>query len=358
MGIITDIFALVVGIVLLYLIIKYGKKIYTVLMTVIGVSIYSFIQLGLLFLLGIIWLYCVIYVLSEIGQFFRYGFSSFNWIGLLVAIVVFYLSTKKIKNTCLPAIKQIMNYVKKPINKQASYTFKKTSSQKTKIYPNSSDILKYKIEIVDSYTGYEFEEYLVILLIALGFKNVKRVGGSGDRGVDIIATRSNLKYGFQAKRYDKNSFVGNKAVQEIYTGVTVRGLDRGIVVAPAKYSSDAIGTALQTNIELWNRETLSQHLTDIYSNIEYRDHSLTSKVGYKEESTDKKSDVLSNEQVLALKPYLEILDFTCNGEISKQDIKNRYKKLVKIHHPDSIDGNEKMFKLVKNAYTEIMSSFS
>ncbi|XUC88821.1 hypothetical protein IGJ44_002578 [Enterococcus sp. DIV1368d] len=211
---------------------------------------------------------------------------------------------------------------------------------------------------MDSYTGYEFEEYLVILLKFMGFRDVKRVGGSGDRGVDIIANRNNLKYGFQAKRYDNNSFVGNKAVQEIFTGVTVRGLDRGIVVAPANYSSDAVGTALQTNIELWDRETLSQHLADIYYNIGYRDHSLTSKVGYKEETTTQKKDVLGNEQILALKPYLEILDFTCNGEISKQCIKDRYKTLVKIYHPDSINGNEKMFKLVKNAYTKIMSSFS
>ncbi len=218
-------------------------------MTVIGISVYSVIQLGLFFLLGLIWLYCVIYVLSEISQFFSYGFNSFNWIGLIVAFIVFYLTTKKIRNTCWPAIKLIVNYVKRPLNIQTNTTNTKADSKTKKIYPNSPDILDYKIGIVDSYTGYEFEEYLVVLLKALGFRNVKRVGGSGDRGVDIIADRNNLKYGFQAKRYDKNSFVGNKAVQEIYTGVTVRGLDRGIVVAPANYSSDAVGTALQTNVE-------------------------------------------------------------------------------------------------------------
>lgn len=250
-----------------------------------------------------------------------------------------------------------MNYVKRPLNIQTNTTNTKADSKTKKIYPNSPDILDYKIGIVDSYTGYEFEEYLVVLLKALGFRNVKRVGGSGDRGVDIIADRNNLKYGFQAKRYDKNSFVGNKAVQEIYTGVTVRGLDRGIVVAPANYSSDAVGTALQTNVELWDRETLSQHLTDIYSNIEYRDHSLTSKVGYKEEAVIQKKDVLSSEQIKALKPYLEILDFTCNGEISKQEVKSSFKILAKKYHPDNAEGDERMFKLIKNAYNEVMSNF-
>lgn len=357
MSVITDLLALTVGIALLYLIIKYGKKIYTIVMTVIGVSVYSFIQLGLFFILGLIWLYCVIYVLNEISQLLSYGFNSFNWIGLIVALIVFYLSTKKIKNTCLPTMKMIVNYIKRPMSRQTNNTNRKANSKTTKIYPNSPDILDYKNGIVDSYTGYEFEEYLVVLLKALDFRNVKRVGGSGDRGVDIIADRSNLKYGFQAKRYDKNSFVGNKAVQEIYTGVTVRGLDRGIVVAPANYSSDAVGTALQTNVELWDRETLSQHLTDIYSNIEYRDHSLTSKVGYKEEAASQKKDVLSNEQIQALKPYLEILDFTCNGEISKQEVKSSFKTLAKRYHPDNAEGDERMFKLIKTAYNEVMSSF-
>ena len=75
-----------------------------------------------------------------------------------------------------------MNYVKRPLNIQTNTTNTKADSKTKKIYPNSPDILDYKIGIVDSYTGYEFEEYLVVLLKALGFRNVKRVGGSGDRG--------------------------------------------------------------------------------------------------------------------------------------------------------------------------------
>lgn len=86
-------------------------------MTMIGISVYSFIQLGLFFLLGLIWLYCVIFILNEISQFFSYRFNSFNWIGLIVVFIVFYLSTKKIKDTCLPAMKLVANYNKETSEK-------------------------------------------------------------------------------------------------------------------------------------------------------------------------------------------------------------------------------------------------
>ncbi|MGM9898129.1 MAG: restriction endonuclease [Enterococcus faecalis] len=362
MNIIADILALVSTIGLFYVIFKYGKQIHNiinemliVLIKLTAFSIYSLTKLGLIFLLSCICLYCIIYVLSELSDLFYFGINRVNWLGILFASAVFYFGFKNIKEKIFLLRKYFKVNARILNDKSTNSTNIQESNRNAKIYPNSAEILNYKIEVVDCYTGYEFEEYIVILLKALGFKNVKRVGGAGDRGIDIIASRDNFKYGFQTKRYNKNSFVGNKAVQEVYTGIKVRGLDKGIVVVSSKYSPDAIGTALQTNIELWDRETLRKHLNDIYYNVEYRDHSLTSKVGYKEKSYTKDDKLLTREQVYSLKPYLEILEFTCNEEISKSDVKKRFRILAKKYHPDKNSGNEQMFKLIRNAYNEIMN---
>lgn len=285
---IADILALVLTIGLFYVIVKYGKKIHNiiqetiiVLIEIIGFSISSLTKLGLIFFLGCICFLCIVYVLGELSDLFYSGINRVNWLGIFFSSAVFYFATKKIREK----IFLLNNYFKsdaKVLNDESINV--QESSQNAKVYPNSAEILNYNIEVIDNYTGYEFEEYIVILLKALGFENVRRVGGAGDRGIDIIANRDNLKYGFQTKRYNKNSFVGNKAIQEVYTGIKVRGLDKGIVVISSKYSPDAVGTALQTNIELWDRESLCEYLDDIYYNVGYRDHSLTSKVGYKEKN--------------------------------------------------------------------------
>ena len=46
-----------------------------------------------------------------------------------------------------------------------------------------------------------------------------------------------------------------------------------------------------------------------------------------------------------------------NKDASKEEIKEAYKKLAKLHHPDK-GGNEEMFKLIKSAYELLINEES
>ena len=64
--------------------------------------------------------------------------------------------------------------------------------------------------------GIEFEHFTVELLLKNGFTKVKRTQSSGDYGIDVLAEKDSVTYVIQYKFY--SSPVGNKAVQEAYSG--------------------------------------------------------------------------------------------------------------------------------------------
>jgi restriction system protein len=72
------------------------------------------------------------------------------------------------------------------------------------------------ISHVDRMNGHEFEKYVAELLRSQGYSNVSVTKGSGDFGVDIIATKQRIKWAVQAKCYAKP--VGNHAISEAVGG--------------------------------------------------------------------------------------------------------------------------------------------
>jgi len=120
-----------------------------------------------------------------------------------------------------------------------------------------SRVRKYKFRNltgVDQMEGHVFEEWCAQYLKRHGFKKVEVTSGSGDNGVDILAKKDGLLYGFQCKRM--NGHVPNKAVQEIYTGMKMYECDRGVVITNSYFSKSAEITAERCDIELWDRDTL------------------------------------------------------------------------------------------------------
>lgn len=91
------------------------------------------------------------------------------------------------------------------------------------------DLRKY-----NAYEGRCFESACAEYLRACGFRKIKLTKGSGDQGVDIIATYRGELYAVQCKYYSKN--VGNKAVQEVYSGMQYHGCDRAIVMTNAGFT--------------------------------------------------------------------------------------------------------------------------
>ena len=106
----------------------------------------------------------------------------------------------------------------------------------------------------DSMTGLEFEGFCAEILEKNGYDNVSVTRGSGDQGVDIIAYRDGVKYGFQCKCYTAD--IGNKAVQEIYAGKTYYQCHVGIVLTNRHFTPAAIDLAKKNGIVLWDRSEL------------------------------------------------------------------------------------------------------
>ena len=116
---------------------------------------------------------------------------------------------------------------------------------------------------IDNMTGEEFENCCILLLRKNGFENVHGTSASGDYGVDILAEKEGISYAIQCKCY--SSPVGNKAIQEIYSGKSYYNCMVGAVLTNNSFTNAAIKTAEKNNILLWDRNKLVEFIGD--SNI-------------------------------------------------------------------------------------------
>ena len=119
---------------------------------------------------------------------------------------------------------------------------------------------KYTIDLseIDSMEGHDFEYWCAELLRRNGFSKVTVTRGSGDDGIDIIAFYDGLKYGIQCKR--SYSRIGNKAVQEAYTGKTVYECHVAAVITNNYFTTSAVNTAQKTDVLLWDRDWILSKL--------------------------------------------------------------------------------------------------
>lgn len=119
---------------------------------------------------------------------------------------------------------------------------------------------------------YGLEELIKQLLIKEGYINVARMGGAGDRGVDLIATKLNIrtnkheKYIFQVKRWIGN--VGSEPIQRLNSVKITDGFDYGICVTTSDYTQAGLQEGKLTGVELLNGsdllELLSKHFPNQY----------------------------------------------------------------------------------------------
>lgn len=136
-------------------------------------------------------------------------------------------------------------------------TISRTTSARSPRYMDLTDL-----ELV---SGYEFEHILAEILSRVdGEAQVTKA--SGDQGVDVVWFRESETVGIQAKAYDKKNPVGNSAVQEIYTGATVRNseyeIDTAAVVTTSRYTNSAREAAANSDVTLYGRKQLEKWLDD------------------------------------------------------------------------------------------------
>ena len=110
------------------------------------------------------------------------------------------------------------------------------------------------IDAVDKMDGHRFEEYCAGLLRETGYTNVEVTKGSGDQGVDVIATKDGIKYAIQCKCY--SSDLGNTPVQEVNAGKALYKCHVGVVLTNRYFTAGARELAEATGVLLWDRDEL------------------------------------------------------------------------------------------------------
>lgn len=110
------------------------------------------------------------------------------------------------------------------------------------------------MSLVDGMSGVEFEQWCAELLERNGFHEVKRCGGAGDQGVDIVATKDEVRYAIQCKCYATD--LGNTPVQEVYAGKQYYRCQVGVVMTNRHFTKGAVNLAAATGVLLWDRERL------------------------------------------------------------------------------------------------------
>jgi restriction system protein len=93
---------------------------------------------------------------------------------------------------------------------------------------------------ISSLSPSEFEAYVGLLFERAGY-HVKRTGGSGDRGIDLVVNRNGRTSVVQCKRYEDN--VGPGTVRELIGAMTNMSADRGFLVTTSGFTTGAESVA-------------------------------------------------------------------------------------------------------------------
>lgn len=119
---------------------------------------------------------------------------------------------------------------------------------------------KAHINEIDKMSGTMFERYLEQFFKRQGWQ-VKRTGGKGDYGADLILSSANKKVVIQAKRWKKN--VGYEAVQQAYTSKDVYGCAEAWVITNSGFTAQARDGAKRLGVKLWDREILIEKMSKV-----------------------------------------------------------------------------------------------
>jgi HJR/Mrr/RecB family endonuclease len=100
----------------------------------------------------------------------------------------------------------------------------------------------------------EWENYLLEICLALG-KKAERIGRTGDQGVDLVVESGTHRIAVQAKGYFHA--VSNKAVQEVYAGMTHHDCTRCAVITNSRFTKSAREIAVSTGCYLIGEDEFS-----------------------------------------------------------------------------------------------------
>lgn len=180
--------------------------------------------------------------------------------------------------------------------------------------------------VLDLMTGPEFEQCCSEILRRNGFRDVQVMGGSGDQGVDIIATNEKLRYAIQCKCYSSN--LGNTPVQEVFAGKTFYGCDIAAVMTNSYFTAGAYELASSTGVLLWDRDWISKHLSMKRRQKEKKGVPIVAEIGSTE---DKKTleEILEETKAERMAKLERIREEAREKEEQEEYLKAIYKEEMK-----------------------------
>lgn len=111
---------------------------------------------------------------------------------------------------------------------------------------------------------YDFEALVADYFVKRGYVKADTIGGSGDRGVDVLATNISGDYEFiQCKRYRKGSNIGSTPVQRVDSMRISRGAVKAWVFTTSDFTPEGVDEARITGVNLVNGDELIRSL-DLY----------------------------------------------------------------------------------------------
>lgn len=108
--------------------------------------------------------------------------------------------------------------------------------------------------------GHEFERFMADLFRKQGY-SVERTPGSGDQGIDLLVDLEGRKVAIQLKRWRMP--VGNKAVQETFTGMFYYQAHEGWLITTSSFTKSAKDAASKTGVRLIDGTELTEWMSSI-----------------------------------------------------------------------------------------------
>lgn len=129
---------------------------------------------------------------------------------------------------------------------------------------NQERALSSGIYEVDNMTGREFEKFLFIYFIKLGY-DVILTPQTQDYGADLILRMDGIITVVQAKRSKKP--VSIKAVQEVASAVKHYSANEAIVITNNTFTKNAFDLAASNKVELWERNELIDFIIRVKKDV-------------------------------------------------------------------------------------------
>ena len=208
-----------------------------------------------------------------------------------------------------------------------------------------------KISDIDSMDGHSFEHYVAELLRHEGYTGVEVTPGSGDFGVDIVASKSGRRYAIQVKRQTQT--VSRRAVSDAVAGKDYFSCNAAMVVTNNYLSKSARAFASSVGCEVVDRDVLAKWV------VRYQDSGPQQAPSSPKPRTSKTSLPPSEAPTESASPQLSAVQPSSNsrGSTIPPEVLRSIKKMAASDHPNDFSTQayvvEEQVKALSTARREV-----